>query len=225
MKTRFLNRPLSHSQLSAWEYSPEQWYRSYILNERTPPNLCMSFGAHIGDLLGTKDTPIPELRHQGIKEYTVAGEVEGIKMIGHIDGWDDDNLTLHENKTTDNPTRWTQRKANSHTQIDMYLLLLLQQDGIPPESVTCYLHDIRTRQVGLGYQLPDPVEHTSYLIRTKTIDNLDAYTEYLLATVEKMHEYILEREQQEALSTPAPTAPAFHGVWCTYPMGKYYLEA
>lgn len=172
----------------------------------------MLFGNEIGDLLGTPDSPIPELSKQGTKEVRLEGDIEGIKLIGYLDGWEEDTLTLHENKTSETKGRWTQGKANKHNQIDMYLLLLLQQEGIPPETVTCYLHFIQTRPTGLGYRLHDEPKWKSFAVRTKTMADLDAYQEYVMATVEKMHEYILERERQDRLSTPAPKAPAFRGI-------------
>jgi len=204
MTERFLKRPLSHSQLASWEYSPEQWYERYILGKRFEGNPATRFGNTIGDLLGTPDSPIPELREQGVKEYKVTGEVEGIKLIGYLDGWCEKTNVLHENKTSDNPKRWNQKKADTHSQIDMYLLLLNQQDGVPPELVTSYLNFIQTRPTGLGYRLHKEPKWSQYQLRTRTMTDLDEYVSYIVATVEAMDEYAKQRSQ---LSTPAPVPP------------------
>jgi len=212
MKDRFLKRPLSFSQLSTWEYSQEEWMDRYILGKKFEGNPATRFGSEIGDAIGTPDSPVPDLNPPGVKEYRLTGEIEGIKLVGYADHYCPDTLELHENKTSDNPKRWTTRKANTHRQIDMYLLLLNLTEGIPPEHVTCYLNFIQTKPSGLGYRLHDPVKWEQFLIKTKTQADLDAFTEYLLDTVEKMHQFILEREEQERLSTPAPLPPAFKGI-------------
>lgn len=208
MKKRFLDRPLSHSQLATWEWSPEQWYNSYILGLRGDVTPNMTFGSLVGDSIGTPDSMVPDLKPPGTKEYKLEATVEGIPLIGYADHYCPDTRVLHENKTTDNKSKWTKGKANKHTQIDMYLLMLYLSEGIPPETVTCYLNAILTKQVGVGYRLHDPVEWRQHRLDTKTIADLDNYQTYLLATVEAMQDYITKRE----LSTPAPNAPAFRMV-------------
>ena len=209
MLERFTKRPLSHSQLSAWEYDKAEWFDRYVLGKTSPPTPNMVFGSKIGDAIGTDDSPIPELNPPGVKEYPVRSNVEGIECVGFIDHFCPDTLELHENKTSDNPKRWSQKKADTHTQIDMYLLLLYLQDGIPPEHVTAYLNFIQTRPTGLGYRLHKEPKWKQYKLATKTMADLDRYTEYVVSTVEAMHKYIEERSQ---VSTPAPSAPVFKGV-------------
>ena len=205
---RFLKRPLSHSQLSAWEYSPKEWYSRYILGQFSPPTPEMRFGNVIGDAIGTENNPVPDLMPPGVKEYAVKGEVEGISLRGYIDHWCPDTLELHENKTSAKPTRWTKRKADNHKQIDMYLLLLNQQDGVEPEDVTCYLNFIQTRPSGLGYRLHKEPKWQQFELRTRTLADLESYKTYVVTTVEAMQEYIDSRP----LSTDAPRPPVFKGV-------------
>lgn len=210
MKKRFLKRPLSYSQLSSWDFSPDQWYRQYILGERDTPNPAMLFGSTIGDAIGTPDSPVPDLTPPGVKEYKLTGEINGIKLLGFADHYCPETLILHENKTSDNPKRWTKRKADTHKQIDMYLLLLNLTEGIPPERVTCYLNFIETRPSGLGYRLHNPPRWQQFPIKTKTMSDLDKFTEYLHRTVEAMQEYIEEKERAPVYKSPRP--PAFKGV-------------
>ena len=205
---RFLKRPLSFSQLNSWEYDPSQWYDSYVLNKRTPPTPAMLYGNVVGDSIGTPDSLVPELVTPGVKEYKLTAELDGIKLIGYADAYCPDTLVLHENKTSETKGRWTQGKADKHKQIDMYLLMLYLSEGIPPERVTCYLNFIQTRPSGLGYRLHDPVRWKQFLVKTKTLADLDAFTVYIHDTVKAMQEYIEQRE----LSTDAPSAPVFKGL-------------
>ena len=178
----------------------------YVLGKTSSPTPAMRFGSDVGDAIGTPDSPVPDLAPCGEKEYKLSAEVEGIALLGFADHFCPDCLTLHENKTSDNPKRWTQGKVDKHTQIDMYLLLLYLSEGIPPERVTCYLNFIEARPSGLGYRLHEPPRWTQYRVRTKTMADLDAYTEYVVKTVEAMQQYI---EAQSKISTPAPLPPAF----------------
>ena len=206
---RFKKRPLSHSQLSSWEYNPEEWYRRYILGEWTPPTPNMIFGNTVGDSIGTPKSLVPDLVPPGIKEYRLTAEVDGIPLIGYADHYCPDTRVLHENKTSETRGRWTQGKADKHTQIDMYLLMLYLSEGVPPETVECYLNFIQTRPTGLGYRLHKDVRWRQFRVATKTMADLDRYQEYLLATVEAMHEYA---EQRAVINTSAPRPPAFKGV-------------
>jgi len=209
MKDRFKKRPLSHSQLSSFEYNPEQWYSSYILNKRVHPTPAMIYGSVVGDSIGTPDSLVPDLTPPGVKEYQLTAEVEGIPIVGYADHYCPETRVLHENKTSETKGRWTQGKADKHTQIDMYLLMLYLSEGVPPETVECYLNFIQTRPTGLGYRLHKEPKWKQFRVATKTMADLDRHTEYLLTTVEAMAEYA---EQRAKLSTPAPKAPAFRMV-------------
>jgi hypothetical protein len=207
MTSRFLTRPLSHSQLSSFAYSPEGWYRSYILNEREPANEEMKFGNRIGDAIGTPDSPIPELTPPGIKEYPLYGEIEGIKLIGYADHLCDQTWTLHENKTSYKASRWNQSKVDTHPQLTMYAYLINHTHGVPPEEVTMYLNFIQARHVGVGYQLHEPPRWQQFTTK-RTQADLASYRDYVLVTVEAMQRYI----DQMALSTPVRRPPVFNAV-------------
>lgn len=207
MTSRFLTRPLSFSQLNSWKYSKDDWYRSYILNERDSTNEEMKFGNLIGDAIGTPDSPIPDLTPPGIKEYPLYGEIDGIKLIGYADHLCDKTWTLHENKTSYKASRWTQSKVDTHPQLTMYAYLINQSHGVPPEDLCIFLNFIQARHVGLGYQLHNPPRWKQFKT-TRTMADLATYRDYVLVTVEAMQRYI----DQRALSTPSPMAPAYKSV-------------
>lgn len=187
MIDRFKKRPLSYSQLAAWEYSPEEWHKRYVLNEPFYGTPETEAGNRIGDQVGSHTCPLG-LHNIGTKEYKLTGEVDGIPLIGYIDIWNDTDLHLHENKTSYNQSRWSQKKADEHGQLTMYALMLDQQ-GIKPESVTHYLNFIPLRLVGVRYELHEPVKWRQYETR-RTKGDVEAYQMYILDTVKAMQEYI-----------------------------------
>lgn len=203
MANRFKDRPLSHSQLSSWEYDKCAWFDNYILGQRTPPNQEMLAGNRFGDMIGRENCPIG-LHNSGIPEYELYGEVDGIKMVGFVDIYNPDTKVLHENKTSPNQTRWTQSKVDQHNQLTMYAMLLEQQDGTKPEDVTMFLNFIPLRLVGITYQLHDPIVWKQYpTARTKK--HVQNYKDYIKRTVEEMDRYI----EMRRLSPPVRSTPAF----------------
>lgn len=206
MTARFLDRPLSWSQLQAFAYSKEDWYDNYLLDQKQPPNSLMLAGSRVGDAIGTPLSPIPELVDIGIKEYTVRATIDGISMVGHLDGYIANQLIVHENKCSDKPNRWTQGKVDKHGQLDMYLLLLKHQDGVEPEEVTCYLNAIHLKQTGLQYE---PTGEWRQFTTRRTEEQLDNFLEQVKQTVEEMHQYI---KQRQLIHIPPPRPPAFKGV-------------
>lgn len=204
--SRFLDRPLSWSQLQSFHYNPDDWYASYVLGERQAPNSLMLAGSRIGDAIGTPDSPIEELSDIGVKEYTVKATIDGIPIVGHLDGWDSTALTLSENKCSDKKGRWTQGKADKHGQIDMYLILLREQDGVDPESVTSLLNFIHLKQTGVDYA---PSGQWRQFTTKRTREQLDCFIEDMKQTVELMERYI---ENQRILGITTPRPPAFKGI-------------
>jgi hypothetical protein len=206
--TRFQNRALSHSQLSSWEYSKEEWYKSYILGERSAPSAEMIAGSIIGDAIGTPDNPIPDLNPPGVKEFELHANWEGINMIGYCDHYCPDMRILHENKTSPNKRRWTQRKVDEHNQLTMYALMLNLRDGIEPEDIEMYLNFIPVALVGVTYK---PLPNWKQFETRRTKQHLEAYKQYIMRTVEEMDKYI-KIMNDKPLSTPTRRAPSFNGV-------------
>lgn len=200
---RFIKRPLSYSQLASWEYSKEDWYRNYILGERSPASAEMLAGTHIGDQIGTDTCPLG-LCNVGTKEYKLEGMVDDIRLVGYIDIYNPDTKHLHENKTSPNAKRWCQRKADEHGQLTMYALMLEQQDGVPPEEITMYLNFVPLRLAGVTYTTYNPVQWKQYETR-RTSEQVNAYKDYIRQTVADMHEYIHTVDK-------IPRPPAFNRV-------------
>lgn len=125
-------RPLSWSAISSFEYDPEQWYRNYVLGVRDPATKEMMFGSLIGNKIAKDRKFIPELPRARIFEYELRGRLDGIPLVGFIDSYTP-HSKLKEYKT--GKKAWDQNRADTHGQIDMYLLLLNLMHRVKPEKI------------------------------------------------------------------------------------------
>lgn len=203
---RFRKRPLSHSQLSSWEYSKEQWYDNYILRKPRGTSTAMQAGSIIGDSIGTPQSLVPSLAPPGVKEYPLTCQLGDIYLIGYADHWCPDTLELNENKTTTNAKKWTQGTADRHPQLTMYALMLFLRHNIRPEDVTMYLNSIRVIEgPDLRYYLPNPPE-VKRIATKRTAEQVADYVNYIHQTVADMEAYVEARTNadlspEEALPT------------------------
>ncbi len=190
---RFKHRPLSYSQLSAFEWSREEWFNKYVLDIKEPPTPAMEFGNIVGDSIGTSQSLVPDLVPPGVKEYELSAKLGDIILIGFADHYCPDTKVLHENKTSDNPTRWDQAKVDKHTQLDMYALMLFLKEKTKPEEITMFLNFIPVVRGGdMIYRVPEPVIYHQFPTKRTTADIL-RYATYITNTVKKMEEYYVTR--------------------------------
>jgi len=186
---RFEERPLSWSQLSSFEYDPEQWYSSYMLGQRDPATPAMEFGNLIGDAIGTEDTPVPHLTPPGVKESRLTGHLDDILMVGYADHYCTKTTWLEENKTSVNHSRWTQKKADDHGQLTMDALMLFLRDKVKPEDITMRLNFIKG-DVGQDfiYRLAEP-DPLVVFKTSRTTKDIVEFSAWIIETVDKMYEY------------------------------------
>ena len=191
---RFILRPLSYSQLSAWEYNKDEWYERYILNKRTPANSAMRAGTIIGDSIGTDKSLVPLLTPPGVKEYELRASLGDIHIVGYCDHYCPLTHTLHENKTSTNRKKWNQKSVDEHKQLDMYALMLFLTHDVLPNDLTIYLNYIPVIEgADMRYYLPDPVEFYQYPTR-RTDEHLVNMTRYIENTVEDMCAYAIHKD-------------------------------
>lgn len=194
MYNRFITRPLSHSQLSQWEYDKEKWYTSYIEGKREPANAAMLMGNRVGDSIGTVGSLVPDLVPPGVKEYALDAQLGDVRIVGYADHYCTDTRTLHENKTSDKLDRWDQKKVDEADQLTMYALMLFLRDKIQPEDITMYLNFIPVKVDGAWiYSMPEVPTFTQFKTKRTTKDILK-YSGYVLKTVKDMEQYILEHK-------------------------------
>lgn len=196
---RFKYRPASHSYFSSWEYDKNEWWDNYILGKRKPANPAMLFGNVVGDTLGTPDSLVPDLILPGVKEYELSASLGDIFLVGYCDHYDPETKTLHENKTSDNPTRWDQKKVDAHPQLDMYALMLYLRDKVKPEDITMYLNFIPVeRGADMIYRVPQPPVYHQFPTKRNTAQILK-YAKYVTDTVKDMEAYYHNRIKTEPL--------------------------
>jgi hypothetical protein len=137
---------MSWSQLSSFEYDKEQWYKRYVLGIKDPQTKEMLFGVEIGTKLATDPIFMPQVPRYPKYEHELRFNFGDIPMVGFIDGWDGIEYALGEYKTGKKP--WTQKRADTHGQFDMYNLGLWITEKIKPEEIVNSLHWLPTQEHG-----------------------------------------------------------------------------
>lgn len=140
------NRPLSWSQISAFSYDPDQWYRRYVLGEKTASTPAMDFGKTVGEEIAKGISLIPVTRLPYF-EYKLEAEMEDIPLVGYVDSYEP-HTKLLEYKTSQKNTTWTQEKVDAHKQLDMYALMIFLKYAINPKDIHLRLEYIPVRENG-----------------------------------------------------------------------------
>ncbi len=188
IKDFLVTRPLSWSALSSFDYSPEQWYKRYILNEKDPPSAAMEFGKITGERIAEDPTFLPNLPRLGNYEYELRTTFRDIPLVGFIDDYLP-HTHLSEFKT--GVKKWDQKRADGHHQITMYLLMLSLIHKVRPEDIPATLYWFPTEEKGdftVGFTTPDPTPLAFPTSRT-TLDTL-YFGQRIVDTVQKMQEYV-----------------------------------
>ena len=128
-----LNLPrgyISPSQISLWKSSKEKYRERYYQGKEGFTNEAMRFGSKVSKRIETGEESDDELVELLIKggALTIYEKVEypltwftpnGVKVYGKLDTATADYKRIREYKTGKHP--WTQRKANSHMQTQIYI--------------------------------------------------------------------------------------------------------
>ena len=148
MIDRFKQRALSWSQLSLFNYSPEQWYDKYILGQKEPESEAMKFGKKIGEQLASDMKFLPKVLRYSIFEKELGGKIGDIPLIGFLDSFCPDTKNFYEYKTSSNAKKWTKKSAQEFGQILMYMFLIWLNYKIPPEKISATLFYIPVEENG-----------------------------------------------------------------------------
>ena len=113
---------LSYSAIDCWLKSPKTFRKRYY--EKAPffstPEL--RFGKFIADELETNGSAYPDVPQLSKPEQQIQIEIEGIPLFGYIDSFDPETKGFYEYKTGRVP--WTQKRVDSHLQLDIYSLAI-----------------------------------------------------------------------------------------------------
>lgn len=135
---------LSWSQYDLWNKSPKEYINRYIYG-KTFKNQAMELGSEFAEALegGEIDNPIWEtirimLGGNGIAEFQISTDCEGVPLYGKMDNFNEITLCLEEYKTGQSP--WTQSKVDKSGQITFYCLMIwLKYKKIPDSIKLCWL--------------------------------------------------------------------------------------
>jgi len=188
-------RPLSWSAISSFEYSREQWYDKYVLSKKEEPSVEMLFGKTFAQSIedGTCDYPGLLDAMQTKKEHAFNVVFNKIPLVGYADGFCDKTFRyLDEVKTGKKP--WTQKRADEHGQITMYVLMNMITNKIPPEKVTCRLFWCPTQDNG-DFSISFKRNPVLHIFETKrTMQDVLAFGARINRVYKEMEEYCFDHE-------------------------------
>lgn len=185
-KLNFKERPLSWSQIASFEYSPEQWFSRYILNEKQEENASMKFGKWFGEKVATDPTFYPQIPRYPIFEQKLSVMFNQIPIIGYIDSYDPATHSFLEYKTA--KTIWSKDKAENHGQLHLYALALYITHKKLPESIN--LVCIKTNESGdFDVSIAEPFEMVNYPVKVEMKDIL-LFGSRIMKVVKEMEDYL-----------------------------------
>lgn len=164
-------RPFSWSQITSFEYDPEQWFKRYFLKEEQHETEEMRFGKMIGERMANDRKFLPFIKRLDVAEHEFNVMFGKIPLVGYGDFFCSvTRKKLQELKT--GVKKWDQKRADEHGQIDMYLLMHYITEKIRPEEVDCELIWLpTTRKEGGDFevtiQLVEPIKDNYKIFKTK----------------------------------------------------------
>ncbi len=184
------SRPFSWSQLSSFEYNPEQWYRNYFLGERDASSKEMEFGKVFALSIEEGTCEIQELmeRLPSKKEHPFNVVFSGIQLVGYADAFEDMTFDdLGEVKT--GKKAWDQKRADQHGQLTMYALMNYITNKKRPEDVRFRLHWIPTQDNGdFTISFVKPVKVHTFETK-RTMSDILTFGNRIKNTIKLMEEY------------------------------------
>ena len=186
-------RPVSWSQISSFEYDPEQWFKRYFLGEEsTSPEL--EFGKKVGKLLETDPTFLPQIKRQSKMEHEFKCEFKGMELIGYADSFCTiTNKKMEEYKS--GVKLWDQKRVDEHGQITQYALMHFVMTKIPPEELEITLWWMPTKREESGdfkvkISFIEPIEKNIKMFHTKrTMRDVLIFGERINKTRKEMEKY------------------------------------
>lgn len=160
---------LSWSQMDIWEHNPERYKREYFENAKKLDTRFLQFGKGIAqtveelcelqtklgskklalkELVKTKkldydtESVLRELETDGISEYKIECEIEGVPILSYVDKYRDWENEFREYKSGKHP--WDQAKVQKHGQLLFYAVGLRKKIGKMPDG--CWLDWIETAE-------------------------------------------------------------------------------
>lgn len=190
---RWEDRAMSWSQISSFEWDPEQWYQKYYLNIKDDTSKEMIFGSTIGKKLETDPTFLPMIPRHSKMEHEFKCPFDGVPagLVGFADTFCDITFKkLGEFKT--GKKAWDQKRVNEHGQITMYCLMNYLMTKTRPEDTEIVLVWMPTKESGdFSISFVEPIEEHIQIFHTKrTMMDILQFGKRIHITHQKMKEYV-----------------------------------
>lgn len=188
-----IKRPLSWSAISSFQYDPESWYKKYCLGEKDIETKEMKLGKFVGDKLASDLNYLPQVPRLDTYEHKLMVFFNKMYLVGYMDAFcNKTKKIMYEYKT--GKKAWDQKRADTHGQIDMYLLMHYITTKIPPEEMEVKLVWLPTREDGdFTIQLVEPCIPQIFTTKRTMTDILN-FGAYINKTVKEMEDYISTRK-------------------------------
>jgi len=180
------DRPISHSQLTTFKWSPEKWYKNYVLNEPRESSPELDFGSKIDKKLQKDSKYLPEVKRLTHLQYELKTTVKNIKLIGYPDALDIENPELIDYKT--GRVSWDQKRADDTLQLTMYLWMIYNILKIPPEKFKCSIIWLPTHIKKGKIALVRPIKPQTFYTKRTMVDILK-FGQSIIETRSKMIDY------------------------------------
>ena len=134
---------LSHTQMSLWLKSPEQYKQQYFEGHRFEPTPYMRHGQAIAKLIEQNHESVrfvPRLRYP---EHEIRTVIAGVPTLSYLDSFDTNPYQFLEYKTSKN--KWDSSMVESCDQLRFYACAIKAVYGSLPEL--CHLVWLRTSVV------------------------------------------------------------------------------
>ncbi len=164
----------SWSAFHVWtSQGPAEFAKKYLYGGADEMNPRMMTGRIVADMLESdaeQDDPtlehlrvfLPRYQHQ---EYELAVPFNGLTLVMHLDGFDEDPLKIGEYKTG---VRWTKEMVAKHKQLHWYALGVHLKYRVNPAKVPIELIWMPT-EWPMGAEMPEP---TGEIVKFDTVRTL-----------------------------------------------------
>lgn len=124
-------------------------------------------------------------------EKKFIGKIGDIELIGFLDSFCPNTLSILEFKTSSNKNRWNQKKAEEHGQLSFYCLLVWLNHGKLPEK--CHLCYLPCRETG-SFDIELTGEPVQIFEVKKTAVDVLKFGNYIKDVRKKMIKYAEEHK-------------------------------
>jgi hypothetical protein len=197
-----MNKILSWSEISCFEYSPEEWHKRYILKEKSPSSPEMEFGIMIDKKIQEDPTFLPEIPRYPIMQHKFFAEDVGMSVgfVGYADTClierENDDFRIRDYKTGRYP--WNQYRADETGQLTLYAMLMSHIEKIPVEKIRLFIDWIPTKKLKAGIFMNEKKGVQSFETR-RTEQSVFYFKKRIERTLKEMEKFALHKNEQKEI--------------------------